>query len=87
MHTLALALRSYVEGFAYGHLLQHDGSSSDADLLKLLPADASQQPCVGSTKGSVPTPGPSAPAGFVVYRETAQLMETLEGGGVVSLSL
>ncbi len=64
-----LVLFLYVEGFAYGHLLQHGPRTSSTGRRPLeAPLRVDETPLATE----------AAPGGFVVYRETAQLMEALE---------
>jgi hypothetical protein len=58
-----LVLFLYVEGFAYGELLRHVGAEAAA----------------AAAAAAVARRESAAARGFVVYRETVQLMEALEG--------
>jgi hypothetical protein len=79
MRAVSLLFCSYIDGFAYGHLLQHDvvgqqhwQQREDRDRVRTaekIPAVAQHEPSDVVT---------AAQRGFVVYRETAQLMEALE---------
>jgi hypothetical protein len=61
-----LVLFLYVEGFAYGELLRHVGAEAAAGAASAAAAAVARRES-------------AAARGFVVYRETVQLMEALEG--------
>jgi hypothetical protein len=71
-----LVLFLYVENFAYGRLLRHVDAASEgeagSDAASVAAATARQEAAVTRREAA-------ATRGYVVYRETVQLMEALEG--------
>ena len=76
---MILVLFLYIEGWPYGHLLQQhklkDGGGNDPGDAPAPPSDFAPSPDAGRSDPS---------RGFVVYRETAALMEALDTGNTVS---